>query len=87
VESYSQNKTKQPQHQIQPIRINRNTRARTDKQKTTAFAEHLASVFHPFPSQVLAMDEETIKTELNAPHQMALPIKKNRISEVINVIK
>jgi hypothetical protein len=33
------------------------------------------------------MGEETIKNELNAPHQMAPPMKKIRINEVINVIK
>jgi hypothetical protein len=54
-------KRKQPQHQITPIRINLNTWARTDKQKATAFAEHLASVSQPFPSQLSAMDEETVK--------------------------
>jgi hypothetical protein len=32
------------------------------------------------------LDEETIKNELNAPHQMALPMKKIHI-EVKNVIK
>jgi len=50
-------KIKQPQHQIPPIRINRNTWAQTDKQKATSFTEHLASVFQPFPSQLTAMDE------------------------------
>jgi len=33
------------------------------------------------------MEEETIMNELNAPHQMALPMKKIRISEVKSVIK
>jgi hypothetical protein len=33
------------------------------------------------------MDEETIKNELNSPHQMALPMNKIRINEVKNVIK
>jgi hypothetical protein len=33
------------------------------------------------------MDEESIKNEPNAPHQMALPMKKIRINEVMNVIK
>jgi len=33
------------------------------------------------------MEEKTIKNELNAPHQMALPMKKIRINEVKNVIK
>jgi len=33
------------------------------------------------------MEEETIMNELNAPHQMALPMKKIRINEIKNVIK
>jgi hypothetical protein len=33
------------------------------------------------------MEEETIKNELNAPHQINLPMKKIRINEVTNVIK
>jgi hypothetical protein len=33
------------------------------------------------------MDEETIKNELNTPHQMTTPMKKIRINEVVNVIK
>jgi hypothetical protein len=33
------------------------------------------------------MEEETIKDELNAPHQMPLPMKKIRINDVKNVIK
>jgi hypothetical protein len=66
-------KIKQPQHQIPPIRINHDTWARTDKQKATAFTEHLASVFQPFPPQLSVMEEETINNELNVPHKMALP--------------
>jgi hypothetical protein len=69
-------KIKQPQHQTPPIRINHNTWARTDIQKATASAQHLASVFKPFPSKLSVMEEETINNELNAPQQMALPIKK-----------
>jgi hypothetical protein len=80
-------KKKKPQHQIPPIRINHNTWARTDKQKAKAFAEHLASVFQTFPSQLSAMEEETINNELNSPQQMALPMKKIRINDVKNVIQ
>jgi hypothetical protein len=54
----------------------------TDKQNATAFAEHLASVFQPFPSQLSVMEEETINNNLNVPHQIALPMKKIRINEV-----
>jgi len=56
-----------------------------DKQKATAFAEHLASVFQPFPSQLSVMAEETINNDLNAPHQMALPMKEIRINEVKHI--
>jgi hypothetical protein len=58
-----------------------------DKQKATAFAEHLASVFQPFAFQLSVMEEETMNDDLNAPHQMALPMKKIRINEVKNVIQ
>ena len=63
--------------------LHNDTWARTDKQKATALAEHLATVFRPFPSQSTALDEETLLHELNVPHQMALPLKKIRIHEVI----
>jgi hypothetical protein len=53
-------KIKQLQHQIPPVRINHNTWARTDKQKATAFAEHLASVFQLFPPQLSVKEEEII---------------------------
>jgi hypothetical protein len=78
---------KRPEHHIPPVRINHNTWARMDKQKATAFAEHLALVFQPFPSQLSVMEKETMNNDLNAPHQMALPIKKIRINEVKNVIQ
>jgi len=68
-------KIKQPQYQIPPIRINHNPWARTDKQKAMAFAQHLASVFQPFPSQLTATEEETITNELYVPHQKTLPMK------------
>jgi hypothetical protein len=61
-------KIKQPQHQTPPIRIDHNTWARTDKQKATAFAEHLASVFQPFSSQLSVTEGETINNELKMSH-------------------
>jgi hypothetical protein len=77
---------KRPQHHIPPKGINHNTWARKDKQKAAAFAEYLASVFQPFPSQMSVMKKETINNDLNAPHQMALLMKKIRINKVKNVI-
>jgi len=52
-----------------------------------AFAQNLASVFQPFPSKLLATEEETITNELHAPHQMTLPMKKIQFNEVKNVLK
>jgi hypothetical protein len=75
-------KMKHPQH-IPPLQLHNGTWARTDKQKATALTEHLATVFHPFPSESTALDEENLLHELNVPHQMALPLKKIRIHEVI----
>jgi hypothetical protein len=69
------------------MRINHNTWARTDKQKATAFAEHLASVFQPFPSHLSVVKEDTINNDLNAPHQMDFQMKKIQINEVKNVIQ
>jgi hypothetical protein len=78
---------KHPQQHVPPLQIHNNTWDRTDKQKATALAENLATVFRPFPSQSTTMDEETILHELNTPHQMALPLKKIRLHEVVQVIQ
>jgi len=78
---------KHPQQHVPPLQLHNDTWARTNKQKATAFAEHLATVFRPFPSQSTAMDEETILHGLNAPHQMALPFKIIRPHEVVQVIQ
>ena len=78
---------KHPQQHVPPLQLHNDTWARTDKQKAKAFAEHLDTVFRPFPSQSTAMDEETIMQELKAPHQMALPLKKIRLHEVVQVIQ
>jgi hypothetical protein len=80
-------KMKRPQRHIPPIGINHNTWARTDKQKSAAFAEHFASVFQPFPFQLSVTEEETVYNDLNAPHQMALPMKKICINDFKNVIQ
>jgi hypothetical protein len=47
------------------------------------FAEHLTTVFRPFPSQLTASDEELILHKLHAPHQMEFPLKEIRSHEVV----
>jgi len=80
-------KMKRPQHHLPPIRINHNTWARTEKQKATAFAEYLASVFQLFPSQLPVMEEETINNYLKCPTSNSLLMKKIQINEVKNVMQ
>jgi hypothetical protein len=75
-------KIKQLQHQIPPIRINHNTWVRTDKQQSTAFAEHLASVFQPFPSQLSAVEEETINNELNTHTSWPCQRRKSELTRL-----
>jgi hypothetical protein len=50
------------------------------------FAQHLTSVFQPFPSQLSETEEETITNGLYV-HQTTLPMKKIRINEAKNVLK
>ena len=80
-------KIKHPQHHIPPLRATNSTWARTDKQKAAAFAQHLTTVFRPSPSKQTAMEEETLRNELNVPYQMALPLRKIRIHEVESIIQ
>jgi hypothetical protein len=84
MESHPQDQTQQ---HIPPLRTTNTTWATTDKQKATAFAQHLTVVFRPYPSQQTATEEETLLRDLNVPHQMALPLQKIRIHEVENIIQ
>ena len=79
-------KMKRPQQHIPPILLNHNHNRR-DKQKAAAFAEHVASVFQPFTSQLSVKEEETINNDLNVLQQKTLPLKKIRINEVKNFIQ
>ena len=76
-------KMKHPQQHTPPLQLHNDTWATTDKQKATAFAEHLATAFRPFPSQSTSLDEENLLHKLNVPHHMTLPLKKIRIHKVI----
>jgi len=80
-------KIKHPQQHIPPLRTTNTTWARTDKQKAAAFAQHLTTVFRPYPSQQTATEEKTLRHELPVPHQMALQLQKIRIHGVENIIQ
>lgn len=79
-------KLKKNQEHIPPIRMSNGTWARTDKQKADVFAERLVEVFQPFPSEIPQAEEEVITSVLEQPHQMALPIKAIKLSEVKSMI-
>jgi hypothetical protein len=52
-------KIKQPQTHTSPIKMANGSWARDGKDKARSFAEHLVTVFQPFPSESSA-EEETI---------------------------
>lgn len=69
-----------------PIRKNDRSWVRTNKEKAEAFADYLENVFKPYPSQDLRQEEE-IRTFLDTPFQMALPVQAKNIREVSAMIK
>lgn len=83
-------KLRTPTQHIPPIRDNCDTTgkwARNNKEKAEMFGNHLTNVFKPFPSGISAEQEKNIIDYLEAPHQMELPIKKFKSSEVKSIIK
>jgi hypothetical protein len=57
-------------------------------QKSTCFAEHLASVFQPHPSENEPEEEEALIQLLEIPYQLKPPInclKRVEIQEVIRL--
>lgn len=80
-------KIRKTQDFVPPIRKNDGSWARTDKEKANVFAEHLANVFQPFPSEISQEEDDAIISVLEHPYQMAPPIKAIKLSEVKNMIR
>jgi hypothetical protein len=80
-------KLKHPQTRIPPIKKADGSWARSAKEKAQAFAEHLVTVFQPFPSESPAEDEIKIHEFLDAPFQMDFPIRKIKCTEVKEIIQ
>lgn len=76
-----------PQANIPPVRKKDRSWARTDREKAIVFAEHLAEVFQPFPSENCPLEERAVTTFLDAPFQMSPPIKAIKSQEVVDIIK
>lgn len=75
-----------PQHFLPPIRNNNSDWARTDFEKAQMFADHLASVFRPFPPNSSSQTEAHIHEFLQSPFQMDLPIKPFRFKDLKHTI-
>lgn len=79
-------KIKQSQKTDPPVRRRDGDWTRSEQEKADAFAEHLGSVFKPFPQEVPNATEQPIHQLLNAPYQMELPIKQLKIKQIKNVL-
>lgn len=70
-----------------PLRNSSGSWARSDKEKSEAFACHLSQVFKPNNREVDENEEKFINQALAATHQLELPIKAFTKGEVANTIK
>jgi hypothetical protein len=70
-----------------PLQTTQGTWARTNIDKAQTFANHLASVFQPNPSNNSPEEEEPIISLLESPYQLEPPpqrFKKSEIQTVVN---
>lgn len=77
---------KQPKQYIPPILRLDGTWAKSDLEKSEAFAEYFSSVFQPNSSNIIHDDLEILEY-LDTPNQLELPIKPFTTSEVRDMIK
>jgi hypothetical protein len=69
-------KIKQVKKPSPPLRTSQGTWARSTVEKTHTFAEHLAKVFQPHPSEN-EPEEEALTQLLEAPYQLEPPSQKS----------
>jgi hypothetical protein len=69
-----------------PIRTSQGTWARSNTEKAQAFANHLASVFQPHPSDSSSTPEATLKSLLETTFQLEPPVNRLKPSEVKAII-
>lgn len=75
---------KRPKSFVPPLRKLDGSWARTNQEKSDAFAEHLCEVFKPNPTTLPV--NKTIQELLDAPDQLSLPIQPFTSTEVKNTI-
>jgi hypothetical protein len=76
---------KQVKKSSPPLRTSQGTWARSNVEKTNSFAEHLAKVFQPHPSEN-EPEEEALTQLLETPYQLIPPINRFKRAEVREVI-
>ena len=77
---------KRPQHHIPPLKMNNGEWAKSNKEKASAFAEHLQNTFVPYPPMITEYENNEIIGFLQTPFQMSCPIKNFTIKEVQHTI-
>lgn len=58
-----------------------------NQDKATLFAEHLVTVFKPWPIPTTTEHANEIENFVNSPFQMELPLKKFKTKEIKNIIR
>jgi hypothetical protein len=71
-------KIKQVKKPSPPLRTSQRTWTRSNFEKAHAFAEHLANVFQPHPSENEPEEEEALIQLLETPYQLQTPISRLR---------
>jgi hypothetical protein len=80
-------KIKQAKKPSPPLRTSEGTWAKSNGEKAHAFAEHLAKVFQPYPSENQPEDKEVLMQLLETRYQLEQPIyslNRAEVQEVIN---
>jgi hypothetical protein len=80
-------KAKQTTNSSYPLRTTRGTWARTNTEKARKFADHLATVFQPHPTQNPLGEEKVLNLQLEIPYQLEPPLNRFQRSEVQTIIK
>jgi hypothetical protein len=70
-----------------PLRTAQGTWVRSDIEKVNTFAEHLANVFQPHPSENSPVEEEALIHYLETPYQLDPPLNRLLRSEVHAIVK
>jgi hypothetical protein len=79
-------KAKQATNSSHPLQTTRGTLARMNTEKAQTFADHLATVFKPHPSENPPEEEEALNLQLEIPYQLEPPNSQFQRSEVQTII-